>query len=152
IVPAAHSRLLPVEVPHRPEPPGLAYGTTSPTTRTSVWIPSTLAGMLPTPGFRVRTSTASRPFGPTPVPVPTTSGIFISSGVWAFCTRIARATSFGLCAESADATLDPPELVGELIDPSRLQLVRTSAAAATRRSETTSRRRALCFLGMEGPS
>jgi len=71
----------------------------------------------------------------------------MSSGVWAFCTRIARATSFGFCAESADVTLDPPELVGELTDPSRLQLVRTSAAAATRRNKTSSRR-ALRFLGM----
>src|SRR5258705_6194068 len=72
IVPAAHSRLLPVEVPHCGLPlPGLAYAVTSPTTRISVGTPSTDFGTFPTPSRPVRTSTESLPLASIPVPVPT---------------------------------------------------------------------------------
>src|SRR2546425_9329880 len=101
IVPAEHSKLLPVEVPHWPVLPGLAYALTSPTTRTSVWTPSTVEGTPVTPARRVRTSTARRPFEARPVPVPITSGIFMSSGVCAFCARMASATSAGGRAATA---------------------------------------------------
>src|SRR5205814_289022 len=121
---------------------GFPLGNHVPPPGLSVLIPLAVRGVVPTTRFRRGAEVARRPLAPTPVPVPTTSGFFMSSGVWAFCTRIARATSLGFCAESADVTLDPAELVGELTDTSRLQLVRPSATAATRRSETTTRKRA----------
>jgi hypothetical protein len=61
---------------------------------------------------------------------------------------MASAMSEGLCEESA--VLEAPELEAPVNEPtwSLLQLERTSATAANKRSEATSRTSDLCFFAM----